>query len=55
MTAQELADQILRDVARLNDKIQNSMDSISVNQAKHLESTIREAEGWLMGCRQMIE
>lgn len=52
---QGLADQILRDCQRLNEQLRQSMNSIGLEESRNLERTCREAEGWLMGCRKMIE
>lgn len=52
---QQMVEEILHQCRTLNEKIRNGRDFISVNQANHLESSMREAEGWLKGCRELLE
>jgi hypothetical protein len=52
---EQLLDEILRQCVTLNDRIRNGRDQISVNQANRLESNLRQAEGWLKGCRELLE
>jgi len=50
-----LADEALAAAKRLNEAIREDPGGLSVADARQVAKRCREAEGWLLGCRILLE
>lgn len=50
----ELAEQIGKDVVHLNLLVSESKETITLQDARRLDSKVREIERWLLGIRRVL-
>lgn len=55
MSALERVSAIKQEAESLLAEIKAGLDTITLNDAKQLHSSIREIEGWLLSARQLLE